>query len=150
VKDFDIYLLKQTEAISDRLNNSDTLFHRKICCWYSRTYFTPLHLVLDGLTIPWDVVLQHYYDNNIEKLSYNEVLELAKREYLPDLKEEVEKEDEELDKKLEKEQTENIKKRKSKQNQIVTSDKKKLQSLNSNDSQPLGNEPKEIRLNFEE
>jgi hypothetical protein len=149
VKDFDIYLLKQTEAISDRLNNSDILFYRKICRWYSRTFFTPLHMVMDGQTIPWDIVLQHYYDNNIERLSYNEVLELAKREYLPGLKEEVEKEDEELDKELEKEQEENIKKHKPKQKQIVTNDTEISQSLNDNESQPL-NEPKEMRLNFED
>lgn len=149
MKDFDIYLLKQTEAISDRLNNSDILFYRKICRWYSRTFFTPLHMVMDGQTIPWDIVLQHYYDNNIERLSYNEVLELAKREYLPGLKEEVEKEDEELDKELEKEQEENIKKHKPKQKQIVTNDTEISQSLNDNESQPL-NEPKEMRLNFED
>ena len=149
MKDFDIYLLKQTEAISDRLNNSDILFYRKICRWYSRTFFTPLHMVMDGQTIPWDIVLQHYYDNNIERLSYNEVLELAKREYLPGLKEEVEKEDEELDKELEKEQEENIRKHKPKQKQIVTNDTEISQSLNDNESQPL-NEPKEMRLNFED
>lgn len=54
---------------------------RKICRWYSREFYTPLHVVINEL--PFEEVLQHYYEqtfstlhdssNDKTKEKYNEI-----------------------------------------------------------------------------
>ena len=86
----DEYKLAQIEAANDILAQSDLYFYRKVCRWYSTTFHTPLTQVN---SIPWDEILQHYYEHHYENLKYNDLLQLTK-DLLPEI---AEKQEEEMD-----------------------------------------------------
>lgn len=117
------YKFKQLEAIDNILNKDDIYFQRKLYRWFSTTYNTPL---LEVYELDWDFVLTHYYEANLEKLGYNEVLSLAKDDYLTEFMEENDEEAQKFVESLLGEQEETIKKKENKDN------------------------PKEISFNFED
>ena len=88
-----IYEKIQTEAIFNVLNKTDLYFFRKICRWYSKTFSTLLKYGLDGKIIQWDEILLHYYESQMENMEYNQVYNIAVEEYLPELSDEREIED---------------------------------------------------------
>lgn len=112
---YNLYNQIQTEAVANALLKSDISFFRKVCRWYSKTFSTPLHLVMEGNVVAWDEVLTHYYEDQIEDVSYDKIYEIACREYVDEIAEEVEKEDEEYAKALIKEQKKTLKKKKEKE-----------------------------------
>jgi hypothetical protein len=89
-----IYLALQLKAYKDYFLQSDEYFHRKICRWYSKTFSTPLHEVLNGV-ISWEEILTHYYENQLELLSHDDVYD-SLRNVLPDLIKEDEQVEEEF------------------------------------------------------
>ena len=99
-----IYECLQVNAVFDKLTQNDMFFFRKICRWYSEKFHTPLHDVLEGTVIGWDEILKHYYEHNIDSQSYNEIFELAMKEYLPEFADDWERQNEEFAKALIEEQ----------------------------------------------
>jgi hypothetical protein len=104
--------LLQLEAIEGNLTKSFPYFERKIKRWYSKTFSTPLHEVNE---LPWDWILLNYYEDAIENQSYNEVFDLAVREYLPEFVKEIEDEDEEFANSLVEEQRRTLRAKKEKE-----------------------------------
>jgi len=90
------YTFAQTEAISEALEYSDMGFFRKVCRWFSSTFHMPLNEVMNGDKITWDSVLLHYYESNLEKVNYNQIYDIACEEYLPELAEQNERENQEI------------------------------------------------------
>jgi len=62
--------------------------------------------------VQWDEILTHYYENQMEEIGYNQVFELAVRDYIPELAAEAEEEDKEFAKSLVKEQKASLAKQK--------------------------------------
>jgi len=116
-KPFSIYDIVQLQAAYEILNKTDTAFYRKVSRWYSTTFHTPLHLVMDGF-IPWEEMLTHYYESHYDKLKHNDLLKLA-QELLPELAQAKEEEEDEFLKRL------------------IEQDKLKKQSLKKPTKQPL-------------
>lgn len=81
---------------------------RKICRWYSREFYTPLHIVINEL--PFEEILQHYYEHTFSTL-YDSQNEQTKEKYneiragilYPDLIERKEAEDDDWAEKMAKE-----------------------------------------------
>jgi len=73
-KNTNIYQYLQTEAIGGNLTNSDLAFFRKVCRWYSTTFHTPLHQVMQCKDVQWDEILLHYYEDQMEDLPFNNIL----------------------------------------------------------------------------
>ena len=96
MSNFNIYQIKQLEAITAVLARNEAYQYRKICRWFSRAYSTPLKEVEQ---LPWDYLLTHYYEAQLEDMDYNNVFDLATENYI----EEFVNEDEVLKKKLEEE-----------------------------------------------
>ena len=107
-----IYQTLQTEAMYGILSHSEAYFYRKVCRWYSKSFSTPLHDVLEGHLIQWDEMLLHYYESQMENVEYDEIYELACREYVPELAEQFEQDNTDFAKALEEEQERTIAKKK--------------------------------------
>lgn len=63
-------------------------FYRKVCRWYSTTFHTPLHEVLN---LPTPLIFQHYYESSFESLSESspeEVQQLVMKLVDPDMQDE--------------------------------------------------------------
>jgi hypothetical protein len=56
-------LLIRLEAMQAVLKDSPELRLREIQRWYSRTYHTPLHVVMAGQEVPLEDVLQAFYED---------------------------------------------------------------------------------------
>jgi len=110
MKNNKIYEEVQTQVISDLLHRNDMNFFRKVCRWYSTTFHTPLHIVMDCREVQWDEILTHYYESQMEELGYNQIYDVATREYIPELAEQYEEENKEFAQALVKEQKETLKK----------------------------------------
>jgi len=147
-KTFNIYQYLQTEAIGGTLTNSDINFYRKVCRWYSKTFHTPLHIVMDGKTIQWDEILTHYYEEQMEEIPYNAVYEIACKDYIPELAEEMEAEDAAYAESLVEEQRKTLeaKKKREKKKQLKQPKKEEKQEDEQID-QPK-EKPPEMKLNF--
>ena len=141
-----IYEAIQIEALSDLLNSTESYFHRKVCRWYSETFHTPLHVVLEGNKIMWDEVLRHFFEVQFEKIGFNQAYDLACEEYIPELIEEFEKRNEEFAKALEKEQKTTMEKHQQKLKKKITKTQEKINELE------IKNEklPPKMNLNFED
>jgi hypothetical protein len=113
---YDIYQLK---ALNSVLNKNFDYFERKVRRWYSKNFYTALDRVY---TLSWDFVLKNYYEAMIEQLPYNEIYDLACKEFLPEITEIEDKKEAEYMKELEAEQEAGLKKQ---------------------------SKPKEIKINFE-
>lgn len=135
------YQAMQMEAMFHLLNGTDIYFHRKVCRWYSEKFHTPLHLVMDGVTIAWQDVLLHYYETQFEDIGYNNTYELACQDYVPELAEHFEQENEDFAKALEEEQLRTIEAKQKKTAQVVEKTQEKLDSLTP---------PAPVKFNFEE
>lgn len=85
---FNLYDYIKIQAFESYLNEDDQYFYRKVCRWYSTEFHTPLTEVEK---LPWDYILLHYYESSLEKMDYNDVLDLAIEEYVPEIVEEQEK-----------------------------------------------------------
>ena len=134
-----IYEALQTEVIADILTHSDMNFFRKVCRWYSTTFHTPLDQVINGDIMQWDEILLHYYETQMEGIGYNEVYEVATKEYIPELAEQYEEENREFAKALVKEQKETLKKAKAKE---------KKAALKQNNNKEL-TPPPPMKLSFD-
>jgi hypothetical protein len=140
-----IYEAIQMQAVSDILSQTDVHFFRKVCRWYSKNFHTPLHQVMDGSVVLWDEVLLHYYESQMEELSYNQLYDLAVNEYVPELSEILEEENQEFANALIEEQKRTIAKKKAKmsnnnQKTIVTGVKEEKPHV----------APQNINFNFED
>ena len=135
-----IYEALQTEVIADILTHSDMNFFRKVCRWYSTTFHTPLDQVINGDIMQWDEILLHYYETQMEGIGYNEVYEVATKEYIPELAEQYEEENREFAKALVKEQKETLKKAKAKE---------KKAALKQNNNKELTPPPPPMKLSFD-
>ena len=136
-----IYECLQVNAIFDKLTQNDMFFFRKICRWYSEKFHTPLHEVMEGSVVGWDEILKHYYEYNIDSQSYNEIFELAMKEYLPEFADDWERQNEEFAKALIEEQKmlqEKAKKKKLKEKEKTEEDNK------------INNLPPPINMSFED
>jgi len=103
--EFNYYKFKQLEAISNILLPTDSYFFRKVCRWYSKTFSTKLNEVYD---MDWDYILTHYYESSLEEISYNNLIDIVKDEFVPELKEQEDKEADEFAKSLEEEQAQTL------------------------------------------
>lgn len=145
-KNTNIYQYLQTEAIAGNLTNSDLAFFRKVCRWYSTTFHTPLHQVMLCKDVQWDEILLHYYENQMEDLPFNNVYEIACQDFIPDLADEFEKENEEYAQALVEEQKRTIEAAKKKKPSKYTqkTDKKELSTENNK------KKPPEMKMSFED
>lgn len=134
-----IYRFKQLEAVEAILTNSNEYHYRKICRWFSKEYSTPL---MEVYKMPWDFVLQNYYESFLETRPYNEVYDLAVQDYLPEMAEEYEKELQEFADSLVDEQEQTLE-RKEKQQSL---DKKPSSEQEEVKEEEVEIEP--INLNF--
>ena len=151
-KKVSIYEALQTEVISDILNQSDMNFFRKVCRWYSTTFHTPLHIVMECREVQWDEVLTHYYESQMEELGYNQVFDIATKEYIPELAAEFEEENKEFARALVKEQKATLKKAEAKKRAsnnrktIVSGAKKDEPKPDNKDLKP----PAPIKMSFDD
>ena len=104
----------QLKAVESMLTKTHEFFERKVRRWFSKQYSTPY---MDTFDIPWEELLLHYYEANIESLSHNEVFDLAVSEYLPEFMKEAEDEDSEFAQSLRDEQDRTVKAKKAKDDQ---------------------------------
>jgi hypothetical protein len=79
------YQAIQLEALSSHLTHSEVGFCRKVCRWYSEKFHTPLHVVLEGKVVLWDEVLLHFYEYQMDEMEYNDVLDAAVKDMIPEL-----------------------------------------------------------------
>jgi len=137
---FDYYKYKQLAAIDSVLFQTEDYFYRKVCRWFSKTFSTPL---IETYKLSWDFILEHYYESNLEEISYNNVYDIAIENYFPEFMDEEEKENQEFADSLIEEQN-NLLRKKGKL--------KESQSLEQPEEQPDLDIPKipPINLNFEE
>lgn len=120
-----LYEALQTEVMADILIHSDMNFFRKVCRWYSTTFHTPLHIVMECVVIQWDEILLHYYEDRLEDIGYNQVYELAVKDFIPELAEEYEEENREFARSLIAEQKRTLAKQKAKEKAAAPSVKEK-------------------------
>jgi predicted nuclease with TOPRIM domain len=80
----------QLKALESMLTKTTEFFERKVRRWFSKEFSTPY---LDTFKIPWEEILLHYYEAGIESLEYNEVFDLAVKEYLPEFMNQADEED---------------------------------------------------------
>ena len=111
--DFDIYRIKQLEAITNILGKTEEYFQRKVCRWFSEKYSTPLP---DVEKMEWGYLLTHYYEAVLEDMDYNSVFDMAQREYIEEFIEEDELIRQKLEEELVTEQESSIEKKKAKTN----------------------------------
>ena len=130
-----VYESLQLDAIKSVLLNDRVYFERKVRRWYSKTFSTPLPQVF---TLPWDHVLTHYYEATLENLDYNDVYNLAVKDYVPEFADQEEKENREFAQSLIKEQKATLAKKEAKKQKQVrvseskASEKPKVKSMNLN------------------
>jgi len=139
-KKTNIYEFLQMEAVAGGLTKSDLSFFRKVCRWYSSTFHTPLHEVMECKVVQWDDILLHYYEEQMEDLPFNSLYDIACQEYIPELAEEFDKENEEYAMALVEEQEKTIKKREAKQAKKKPAPK----------PEPELKKPKSMNLSFED
>ncbi len=91
-------------ALLDVIESQDFLYHyRRVCRWYSKTFFTPLHEVEE---LPMDYVLQQFFETQFEDMKAPERKKLAieltetEKEKKKRIKEEKRKSDEAFLKKI--------------------------------------------------
>lgn len=142
-KKTNIYEYLQTEAISGTLNRSDLAFFRKVCRWYSKTFHTPLHTVMECKVVQWDEILLSYYEENMSDLPYNQVYDIACQEYIPELADQYEKENEEYAEALVEEQQRTVERRKKKQEAKAKAEPK----VEEPKEQP---KPPEMKMSFDD
>jgi len=112
--DLVIYKYVQLEAISGILNKTDVSFFRNVCRWYSREFNTPLHDVIGGKYVTWDQVLLHYYEDQMNKVSHNELFDVMITSHIPELALEHEEDNEKFARDLVSEQKKTLEKKKAK------------------------------------
>lgn len=137
------------EAVAGGLAKTDIAFFRKVCRWYSNSFHTPLHEVMQCKAVQWDEILLHYYEEQMEDLPFNTLYDIACQEYIPELAEQYEKENEEYAQALVEEQQKTIelRKKKNKQKQEV----KSALSTSVKKTEPVGAKSvKPINLSFED
>ena len=139
-KPFNIYRIQQLKAIEAILTDSEGYFYRKICRWFSEKFNTPL---MDVYKIPYPKILQEYYEGPLSELEYNDVYDMASTEYVPELADAYEEENQKFADSLIKEQEETLK-RKAKKRALEEA-ANKPQSLEKDSS-----DPKELDLKFED
>ena len=110
-KKSNVYDFLQLEAVAGGLVKSDIAFFRKVCRWYSSTFHTPLHQVMECKVVQWDDILLHYYEDQMEDLPFNNLYDIACQEYIPELAAEIDKENEDYALSLVEEQQRTVKKR---------------------------------------
>lgn len=130
-----IYYQNKLQAIEGILLETEEYFYRKITRWYSSTYSTPLHQVRK---LPYPVVLREYYEAMLEQLPYNDIIDMAKEELLPDFIEERDSDLEDFIKAVEEE--ERLKQQKREEEEAIS---KKKESINNEKIQ-------EVDLKFDE
>lgn len=109
--DFDIYKIKQLEAITNILGKTEDYFQRKVCRWFSEKYSTPLPEVE---RMEWDYLLTHYYEAALEDMDYNNVFDMAQHQYIEEFMEEDEVIRQQLEEELIEEQEQSLKKKEKK------------------------------------
>lgn len=140
----------QTEIMSDILNRSDMSFFRKVCRWYSSTFHTPLHIVMDCKVIQWDDILVHYYEDQMESFGYNTVFEIATREYIPELAEEFEEDNKEFARALVKEQKATLAKQEAKTKKVSSTTKKISQEEQIKPDNKELTPPAPVKMSFDD
>lgn len=85
-----IYYAQQLKAVKAILEESDEFFYRKICRWYSKEFNTELTEVYK---LPFPFLLQHYYEDRLDEMDYNELYDFACAELLPEFMKQREDED---------------------------------------------------------
>lgn len=149
-KKTNIYEYLQTEAISGTLNKSDLAFFRKVCRWYSKTFHTPLHIVMECKQVQWDEVLLSYYEENMNDLPYNQVFDIACQEYIPELAQEFDKENEEYAEALVEEQQRTLERKKKKQQTPKPPETKGEKDVDSAEKTPEAPKPPEMKMSFDD
>lgn len=146
-----IYDYVQLEAVAGGLVKSDIAFFRKVCRWYSTTFHTPLHEVMDCKVVQWDDILLHYYEDQMEDLPFNSLYEIACREYIPELAEEFDKENEEYAASLVEEQQRTVERKKKKDEQKQVLKTAPSASVNKTEEVVQNKEmPKPVNLSFDD
>jgi hypothetical protein len=147
-KKISIYKYLQTKVIAGVLTGSDLSFYRKVCRWYSKTFHTPLHIVMDGKTLQWDDILHHYYEEQMEEIPFNAVFDIACKDYIPDLAQDLEDEDEAYAKALVDEQKRTIE---AKKKRDAAKNKKTIkQHKNDINTENIKEKPSNIKLSFDD
>jgi hypothetical protein len=103
-------------ALANVADPDSDYIYRKICRWYSKTFYTPLHTVLNELT--FSHVLQAYFEEGFEKMEDEDLKDEMLRTIDPDYDENEEEdigefinmiEDEEENKRMKKLHTQSSK-----------------------------------------
>jgi hypothetical protein len=100
-----LYRSYQIQAAEVVLTPDEAYMYRKMCRWYSEKFHTPL-LTVESL--PIDHILTTYYESTMEQIPYNDLYDLIIEDFLPEIQEVKDKEDEEFAKALEEEQAQQL------------------------------------------
>jgi len=123
------------DAVFNILSEADDYIERKIRRWAVKelniSYFQTFEM-------SWPDILQHYYEANLVNTTKNELIDIAKTQYLDQLSLEEEKENAEFARMIDEEEKERL--------QALEEAKKEKQSLNQDKDVP---EIKEMNLNFD-
>jgi len=123
------------DAVFNILSDADDYIERKIRRWAVKelniSYFQTFEM-------SWPEILQHYYEANLVHTSKNELIEIAKTQYLEQLSLEEEAENAAFAKMIDEEEKERL--------QALEEAKKEKQSLEQDNDVP---EIKEMNLNFD-
>lgn len=88
----------QKAAMAEVVKPTYDGWFRSICRWYSRTFYTPLHIVESEL--PKEMILQHYFEYNYGEMEEEErqkqIVKLLETPEEARIREEREEEEEEL------------------------------------------------------
>ena len=117
--------LKAAEAV---LTKTVDYFERKVRRWFSKSFSTPY---METFNIPWEEILLHYYESDLDNRTFNEVFDLTVENYLPEFVQEAEEEDSEFAKSLENEQKATLKKKKQREAQAKALEDATAQLVNS-------------------
>jgi len=85
-----LYKALQIEAVFNAITNNNAFFERKVRRWFSKNFNTPLY---DTYKLSWPDILIHYYESSVEDKSFNDTLDIAMDNYLPEFIHRKEEED---------------------------------------------------------
>lgn len=148
-KTFSIYQYYQFNSIEGKLLKTDVAFERRVRRWYANELGTSVSKTFD---IAWTDIVSHYYDSQIEDTPFNIVFNMAIDEYVPELAEEEEKEQQAFADSLVEEQKETLSKKSLKDENSKKTDSVALPSVKIQEPPATEEEPndnKDIEMNFD-
>lgn len=144
------YEALQLTALQGKVLNTPDFFERKVRRWYSSSFNTPLEKTHE---LPWSFILLNYYEDQVDKLEYNDAFDRLV-DYLPKVQKLEDEENQQFADDLIEEQQKTLKKKKP--NNLKQLGDNVVEKLNKTKgklneiSQSLNQGIQEVNLNFED